>query len=133
MKFEKLGCREPLIKTEIFRQESDFAADFHVAGRRPENKRFAAAWAHEPEQHFYGRALAGTVGTQESKDFATRDAERQVPHSDLVAENLTQIARFDGKAIGLSQGVPLDRPSKKQALISPSPPSQRHGWNLQNP
>jgi len=48
MKFEKFGCREPLIEAEIFRQESNFAADFHVAGRRAENKSFSAAWAHQP-------------------------------------------------------------------------------------
>jgi hypothetical protein len=98
MKLQKLGCRQPLIKTEIFGQESDFASDFDLARWRSENEGFTATGADQAEQHFYGCALAGSVGTEEAKDFAARNIQRQVLDGDLIAKHLAQISRFDGKA-----------------------------------
>jgi len=115
VKFEKLSRRQPLIKPEIFGQKSYFAPDFYITRRRPENVSFPTAWAHQPQEHFYGSALAGSVGPKEAEDFAAGNTQRQVANGNLVAKNLAQIPRFDGKTIWLTQNILLGN-------VSISPP-----------
>ena len=105
VKFEKLCRGEPLIEAKIFRKKSNFAADLHVPGRLPEDEGLAAARIHQPQQHLDGRALAGAVGTEKPKNFAAAYAQRQIPHSDLVAKGFAQVPRFNGQTIWQIQGV----------------------------
>ncbi len=69
MKLEQLGCREPLIKPEIFGKEADPSPDFNAPGSRSEDERFAAARFHKSEKHLDRSAFPRAIRTQETKDL----------------------------------------------------------------
>ena len=103
MKVQKFGGRQPFVKAEIFRQESDFSADFNISRRRSEDKRLAVGGSGKAEKHLDGSALARPVRPEKTKYLASRHSQGQVAHRDLAPENLAQILCLDRVAIPLGQ------------------------------
>ena len=96
---------KPVVKPKVFGEKADLATNFDIVERRTENLRMAAGGFHEPEQHFDGSALAGTVGTEKSEDFAATDLERKAAYGNFGAELFAEVGGFDGQAFGRRQRV----------------------------
>src|SRR5712672_3509059 len=85
------------------RKEPDLPPNFNVSGGNAQDKRFAAAWLHKPEEHLDRSAFTGTVWAKEAKDFPAAHGQRKVADRHLVLEDLAQILRFNCEIIGMIQ------------------------------
>src|SRR5215831_5998470 len=97
---KQLRPGQPLIKSKVFRKKTDLATSWHVPAGLPENSRFARGGLHQPEKHFDRRALARPIRPEKAKNLATRDIEREVANGNLIAKNLPQSTRTNGKITG---------------------------------
>ncbi len=105
MKGQEFGGGQPVVKAKIFGEEADFAAHFDVLKRAAKNLRVAAGGSDKAEKHFDGSAFAGTVGSEETEDFAATDLERKAAHGHFGAEELPQAGGFDGQVVDGRQRV----------------------------
>jgi len=74
---EEFDWREPLVKTEVFGQESDLPANLYVASRDAEYKSLTLVGLAETEKHFNRGAFPGAVGAEETEDFAAAHFQRK--------------------------------------------------------
>ena len=116
MQMQQFFGAEPGVEAELFGEETDFATDGDVVGRRAEDEGFAAAGLDEAEQHFDGRAFARAVGAEESEYFAARDFQREAGDRDFVAELFTKGVCFNREI-----GIGWQRFSRKGRLVFEAP------------
>jgi len=100
---EKLGRREPIVKTKIFGKEANLASDFDVSEGMAENLRLTTGGFDEAEEHFDGSAFASSVGTEEAEYFAAANLEGEPTNGDFGAELLAEVRSFDGEVVGRGQ------------------------------
>ena len=97
---EKLGRREPVVKTKIFGKEADLLSDFDVSEWMAENLRLTTGGFNEAEEHFDGSAFTGAVGAKEAEYFASANLEGEPTNGDFGAELLAEVGGFDGEVVG---------------------------------
>ena len=103
---EQFDWREPLVKTEVFGQESDLPANLYVASRHAEDKSLTARRLGKTEKHFNRGAFPGAVGAEETKDFAAAHFQGKIAHGELISKNFAQMLGADRTLIGLGQESP---------------------------
>src|SRR5579875_1485954 len=99
MQTQQLAGREPIVETEMLRQESDFAARLHISLRLAKKKSFSARRPDQAQKHFDGRALARSVRPKKSENRAARNGQRKVPYRDLASVLFAQTAGFNREVL----------------------------------
>ena len=95
MQPEELSCSEPIVETEVLRQETCPQAPGWVSKPLPKQLTFSGSGRDQPEQHFYGSGLARSVRTKESENLTAFDRQAEISNSNLIAEQLAQAVDFD--------------------------------------
>ena len=112
VKRKEFGGGEPVVETEVFGQEADFAADFDVSERTAEDLGLAAGGFDQAEKHFNGGAFARTVGAKEAEDFSTTDLEGEPAYGDLGTELFAKAGSFYGQVCWQRSSVKVLRRAK---------------------
>ena len=112
------GHRQVFVERELLRHVADVLLDLFVLRADVETGHGAGAACGLVQscQHVHGCGLAGPICPQESEDFSTADAERDVVHSMERSESLDQMRDLDdvflslwgGRRICLCRFVPAD-------------------------
>jgi len=103
VKDQQLGRRQPFVKAEVFRKETDLSPHIHIVRRRAQHESLAAGWFHKAKQHLDRTALPRSVGSQETENFAAAHRQGEVTHCNLVPKDFAQILGQDSQATRLSQ------------------------------
>src|SRR5215469_6744996 len=100
VQFEKFGRGEPIVETEVLGKKPYLPPRFHITGGTTKYLGLAARRKHQPQHHFYRRAFARPVWSQETENLTPRYLQGEISDGDLAAENLPQCARTDGQVEG---------------------------------
>jgi hypothetical protein len=92
VKAQQFAPGQPVVEAEVLRQEADLRARAHVAERRAEHRRLAAARRHEPEEHLERRRLAGAV-RPEKAEHLPRPTDRERSATATFAPNVLRRPR----------------------------------------
>src|SRR5262249_43031023 len=109
---EQLGDRQVVVKVRLLWQKAELFARGAARNRVTEDRRGAAARAHQADEHADRRRLTGAVGSDEAEDAAAPDVERDAEERlDLLATKrravrLPQIADLDDGVLHVRTNLP---------------------------